>query len=83
MKPQMLFGSVMAIVGAFSMGEIGVQLSGANPTPQYSGSLIVNHIADYGYLRSDMGYAAALSVLLFFIIFGFSKLGHILFAERN
>lgn len=83
MKPQMLFGSVMAIVGAFSMGEIGVQLSGANPTPQYSGSLIVNHIADYGFLRSNMGYAAALSVILFIIIFAFSRLGHILFSERD
>ena len=83
MKPQMLFGSVMAIVGAFSMGEIGVQLSGANPTPQYSGSLIVNHIADYGYLRSNMGYAAALSVLLFLIIFAFARLGNVLFSEKN
>lgn len=83
MRPQMLFGSVMAIVGAFSMGEIGVQLSGANPTPQYSGSLIVNHIADYGYLRSNMGYAAALSVLLFLMIFAFSALGRALFGERN
>ncbi len=83
MKPQMLFGSVMAIVGAFSMGEIGVQLSGANPTPQYSGSLIVNHIADYGFLRSNMGYASALSVILFIIIFAFSRLGHVLFAERD
>ena len=83
MRPQMLFGSVMAIVGAFSMGDIGVQLSGANPTPQYSGSLIVNHIADYGYLRSDMGYAAALSVILFLIILAFSGLGRLLFAERD
>jgi multiple sugar transport system permease protein len=83
MRPQMLFGSVMAIVGAFSMGDIGVQLSGANPTPQYSGSLIVNHIADYGFLRSDMGYAAALSVILFLIILAFSGLGRVLFAERD
>lgn len=83
MKPQMLFGSVMAIVGAFSLGEIGVQLSGANPTPQYSGSLIVNHIADYGYLRSNMGYAAALSVILFLIIFAFARLGNVLFAEKH
>ena len=34
MKNQMLFGAVMAIVSAFSSGAIGVQLSGANPTPQ-------------------------------------------------
>ena len=28
MKPQMLFGAVMAIVNAFSAGTIGVALSG-------------------------------------------------------
>jgi multiple sugar transport system permease protein len=83
MKPQMLFGAVMAIVGAFNMGEIGVLLSGTNPTPQYSGSLIVNHIADYGFLRNEMGYASALSVVLFLIVFAFSRLGHVLFGERD
>ena len=36
MKPQMLFGAVMAVVGTFSAGSIGVQLSGANPTPRYA-----------------------------------------------
>jgi len=83
MKPQMLFGAVMAIVGAFNMGEIGVLLSGTNPTPQYSGSLIVNHIADYGFLRYEMGYASALSVVLFLIVFAFSRFGHILFGSDN
>ena len=39
MKPQMLFGAVMAIVNAFNMGWIGVTLSGANPTPEYAGQL--------------------------------------------
>jgi len=83
MKPQMLFGAVMAIVGAFNMGEIGVLLSGVNPTPQYSGSLIVNHVADYGFLRYEMGYASALSVVLFLIVYGFSRFGHVLFGGDN
>ncbi|NLD26157.1 MAG: sugar ABC transporter permease [Acholeplasmataceae bacterium] len=83
MKPQMLFGAVMAIVSAFSTGAIGVQLSGSNPTPSYAGSLIVNHIDDYGFIRYDMGYAAALSVILLLIIFLFSKLAYRLFGERD
>lgn len=64
MKPQMLFGAVMAIVGTFQNGLIGVQLSGANPTPNYAAQLIVNHIEDYGFIRYEMGYAAAVSVVL-------------------
>lgn len=83
MKPQMLFGAVMSIVTAFSSGAIGVELSGSNPTPNYAGSLIVNHIEDYGFIRYDMGYAAALSVVLLIMIYLFSKLAYRLFGERN
>jgi multiple sugar transport system permease protein len=83
MKPQMLFGAVMAIVGAFNSGQIGVALSGANPTPQYSGQLIINHIEDYGFLRYEMGYAAAISVILLLVILGFSKVAYTLFGEKE
>jgi multiple sugar transport system permease protein len=83
MKPQMLFGAVMAIVGTFSAGALGVSLSGSNPTPNYAGSLIVNHIEDYGFIRYDMGYAAALSLVLLLIIYFFSKLSWKLFGEKD
>ncbi|GAB2571996.1 carbohydrate ABC transporter permease [Gracilibacillus alcaliphilus] len=81
MKPQMLFGAVMAIVGTFSTGAIGVELTGANPTPGYAGQLIVNHIEDYGFIRFEMGYAAALSVVLLLIIYLFSYVSKKLFSE--
>lgn len=83
MRPQMLFGAVMAIVGAFNAGGIGVALAGSNPTPQYSGQLIVNHIDDFGFIRYEMGYAAALSVILLLIIVLFSKIAYRLFGERD
>lgn len=81
MKPQMLFGAVMAIVGTFQAGAIGVTLSGGNPTPQYAGQLIVNHIEDFGFLRYEMGYAAAVSVVLLLMAYGFSRLATRLFAS--
>lgn len=71
-KKQMMFGAVMSIVGTFGAGAIGVALSGANPTPQNAGQLILNHIEDYGLMRSEMGVSAALSVILLVIIFFFS-----------
>ncbi|MGL4372286.1 MAG: carbohydrate ABC transporter permease, partial [Turicibacter sp.] len=83
MRPQMLFGAVMAIVGAFNNGSIGVALSGANPTPQYAGQLIINHIEDYGFIRYEMGYAAALSLILLLMILVFSKVAYRLFGERD
>lgn len=83
MKPQMLFGAVMAIVNAFNMGWIGVSLSGANPTPEYAGQLITNHIEDYGFIRFEMGYAAAVSVVLLIIVYLFNKVAHKLFSEED
>jgi multiple sugar transport system permease protein len=83
MKPQMLFGAVMAIVGTFQAGAIGVMLSGSNPTPQYAGSLIVNHIEDYGFLRYEMGYAAAASVVLLLLVYVFSRIAIRLFTEKD
>lgn len=73
MKPQLLFGAVMAVVNTFQAGAIGVQLSGSNPTPNYAGQLIINHIEDYGYIRYEMGYAAAISVVLLLLIYVISK----------
>jgi multiple sugar transport system permease protein len=83
MKPQMLFGAVMAIVGTFQAGAIGVTLSGANPTPQYAGQLIVNHIEDYGFLRYEMGYAAAVSVVLLLMVLFFSRVANRLFGSES
>lgn len=73
-KPQMLFGAVMAVVNTFQAGAIGVELSGSNPTPNYNGQLIINHIQDYGYIRYEMGYAAAISVVLLIFIYIVSKI---------
>ena len=83
MKPQMLFGAVMAIVNTFAVGSIGVELTGSNPTPGYAGQLIVNHIEDHGINRYEMGYAAAVSVVLLIIIWGFYSLTSKLFRERD
>lgn len=83
MKPQMLFGAVMAVVGTFQVGLIGVQLSGANPTPQYAGQLMVNHIEDFGFIRYLMGYASAVSVVLLIMIYGISKITWSMLGERD
>lgn len=73
MRPQMLFGAVMAVVNTFQAGAIGVELSGQNPTPQNAGQLIVNHIEDYGFIRYEMGYASAVSVVLLLLVWMSSR----------
>jgi multiple sugar transport system permease protein len=83
MRPQMLFGAVMAVVGTFQAGGIGVALSGSNPTPQYAGQLIVNHIEDFGFIRYAMGYASAVSVALLLIVYSLSKVTQKILGERD
>ena len=82
MKPQMLFAAVMQIVGAFQNGTISTLLAG-NPTPGYAAQLIVNHIEDYGFIRYEMGYAAAVSVVLLLIVQIFSVFSNRLFGEKD
>lgn len=80
MKPQMLFAAVMQIVNAFQNGQIASMLAG-NPTPNYAAQLIVNHIEDYGFIRYEMGYAAAVSLALLLIVQVFSVISRRMFKE--
>ncbi len=83
MRPQMLFGAVMAIVNTFNIGWIGTALAGVSPTPGYSAQLIVNHIEDYGFNRYEMGYAAMVSVALLALVVFFSRVSYVLFGSRE
>lgn len=82
MKPQMLFAAVMAVVGAFQNGAVSSLLTG-NPSPGYAAQLIVNHIEDYGFLRYEMGFAAAVSVVLLLIVQLFSKVCNTLLTDKE
>lgn len=69
MGPQLVFGAVMQISASFSVGAIATQLTGF-PSTDYSTHTVITHIQDYGSLRFEMGYASAISVVLFiFILF--------------
>ncbi|MCZ8511640.1 sugar ABC transporter permease [Paenibacillus filicis] len=83
MKPQMLFSAVMAIVGTFKSGQIGQVLSGQFPTPQYAGHVLISHIDDYGGIRFEMGYAAAISVFLLLMMYLSNKLSWKLFGSKG
>ena len=67
LKPQLLFSAVMQIVTSFSVSTVSQQLCGL-PSTNYSAHTIVLHITDYGNIRYEMGYACAISVVLFIIM---------------
>lgn len=83
MKPQMLFGAVMAIIGTFNASGIASTLSGGTPPPQYAGWLIVDHANDFGFIRYEMGYASAVTVALLLIVVTFNKISYKLFGNRD
>ncbi len=73
MKPQMLFGAIMQISTAFSVGAISQTLVGY-PSKNYAAHTIVLHIMDFGTIRYEMGYACAISVFLFLMMVVFKSL---------
>lgn len=67
MKSILLFGIVMQIQAAFSVSAIPMVLSGY-PSVNHSVDTLLSHIQDVGTERFEMGYASALSVILFLVI---------------
>lgn len=83
MKPQMMFAAIMSIVYTLKSGGIGTQLSGSNPTPNYAGQLMLNHIEDYGFIRYELGYASAISVVLLVVCYLLSRAFGYLFSPKE
>lgn len=82
MKPQLLFGAINAIVGAFSVFDIATSVAGM-PSPNYSAHTIVAHLYDYAFIRFQMGYASAVAVVLFVITFILSRLVMHVLSSKN
>lgn len=83
MKPQLLFAAIMSIVHTLQSGSLGVELSGSNPTPNYAGQIMLSHIEDYGFIRYELGYASALSVVLLILMFVLSRVFTYIFEEKG
>ncbi len=67
MQHMLLFSAVMQIASAFSVSAIAVQLAGY-PSVNYCVDTIVSYLSDVGTIRYEMGYASAMSVVLFAIM---------------
>ena len=67
MGPPLLFGAVMQIGSSFAAGGVAVALTGF-PSTENVTTTIVTHAMDYGTIRYEMGYAAAISLVLFVVM---------------
>ena len=69
MRPQLMFGAVLAITSSFGFGAVVDALCGF-PSVDYAAHTIMHHLNDYGGSRYEIGYASAIAVVLFVIMFG-------------
>ena len=68
MRPQMMFGAVLAITNSFGFGGVVTALCGF-PSVDYAAHTIMHHLDDYGGQRYEVGYASAIAVVLFIMMF--------------
>jgi len=64
MGPQLMFGAVMSIAGAFTVGAINEQMTG-NPSVAYSTNTLFMYMTETGNVRFEMGFAASVSIVMF------------------
>lgn len=73
MRPQLMFGAVLSITNSFGFGGVVTALCGF-PSVDYAAHTIMHHLDDYGGARYEIGYASAIAVILFVIMFGCNQL---------
>lgn len=73
MGPQLMFAAVMQIVSSFTAGTVSQNLVGF-PSTDYKAHTIMTHAYDYGWVRYEMGYASAICMILFVVMYLANKL---------
>lgn len=70
MRPQLMFGAVLAITNSFGFGAVVTGLLGTSISVDYAAYTIMHHLEDYGTTRYEIGYSSAIAVILFIVMLG-------------
>ncbi len=73
MKPYLLFNAIMSTVGALNVGGMVSAIAG-NPSPDYCAHTIALHLEDMAFVRFELGYASAISFILFLLNFTIGRI---------
>lgn len=74
MTPVIFFNLIIGIIGAFQIFDSAYVLIGVEGGPLDSGLFYVLHLYNYAFTHVEMGYALAMSAVLFVIILFFTLL---------
>lgn len=73
MVPHLALSAVLSITGAFASGNVAQVLTGF-PSTNYATHMMIHHLLDYGTIRQERGYAAAIATIIFLLSVIFNKL---------
>ncbi|MBP3388438.1 MAG: sugar ABC transporter permease [Clostridia bacterium] len=73
MVPHLALSAVLSITGAFASGNVAQVLTGF-PSTNYATHMMIHHLLDYGTIRQERGYAAAIATVIFLLSVVFNKL---------
>ncbi len=65
--PHMMLGAILTITQSFAAADQLITLVGF-PSTDYAARTVVTHLMDFGNIRFEMGYAAAIAVILFAVM---------------
>jgi multiple sugar transport system permease protein len=72
-KPYLLVSAVLQVVAAFSNSAVAQAVAGF-PSVLYAGHTVSAHLMDFAFLRFELGYSSAISMVLFLATFGINRL---------
>lgn len=82
MKPQLLFNGIMAVVNSLNVYDLVTQIAGAE-SPDNCALTLTAHMYDYGFVRFELGYASAISVVLMLVSVVLGQIVKKLFAVKE
>ena len=83
MKPFLLINGILAVVASFGGSGLLGSVGGGINSPDYAALAIVDYAGDYASTRFMMGYAAAISVIIFVWAYGLGRLLMNWLSEKN
>ncbi|MDD4849374.1 MAG: sugar ABC transporter permease [Gemmiger sp.] len=83
LRPIMLYVAVTSLIGGLQLFDIPYLISGTKGTPGRSLFTAVFYLFDMAFSKNQMGYAAAMAFVLFFIIAIFSAIAFKLMNEKE
>lgn len=73
MKPHLMFAAIMQIVSSFTAGTVIQNVVGF-PSTDYQAHTVMTHAYDYGWVRYEMGYASAICMVLFLVMYAVNRI---------